>query len=41
MIRIRVTKLQFKMLIDNFEVLAEKGLILKMDAPTYLFVYGE
>ncbi len=39
--RIKVTKLQFKMLIDNFEILAEKGLILKMDAETYLFVYDE
>lgn len=39
--RIKVTKVQFKMLIDNFEILAKKGLSMKMDAQTYLFVYDE
>ena len=39
--RIKVTKIQFKMLIDNFAIISEKGLSMKMDAKTYLFVYDE
>jgi len=39
--RIKVTRLQFKMLIDNFEILAERGLTMKMNAETYLFIYDE
>lgn len=37
--RIKVTKRQFKLLIDNFEILSSKGLYLKTDVKTILFVY--
>lgn len=37
--RIKVTKRQFKLLLDNFDIIGSKGLSILTDGRTLCFVY--
>ena len=37
--RIKVTKRQFQLLVDNLDIISSKGLIMQMNGNTFNFIY--